>query len=246
MGRTAGTASCTRGFYSPGDARHCGRGCELPRVPSAYSCCRRRAAPGKRCQQLLAAVPAFELALRMRREGAPLGEVFSFLSALYFRGKLTYAQRFATPPDGCPGVLVITPDRGLVAPETAITTRRPARVRAGADRRGRAPLCGAAARRRARAARRGCRAAREVVLLGSIATPKYVDVLLPVFGRRAALPGRFRRPRRHEPRRAAAARRARRARARLSARRRRHAPRPARGEDCGSDATPQMKETRWL
>ena len=38
----------------------------------------------------------------MQREGAPLGEVFSFLSALYFRGKLTYAQRFAAPPDGCP------------------------------------------------------------------------------------------------------------------------------------------------
>ena len=50
---------------------------------------------------LLGPRAAFELAVRMRGEGAPLGEVFSFLSALYFRGKLTYARRFATPPEGC-------------------------------------------------------------------------------------------------------------------------------------------------
>ena len=38
----------------------------------------------------------------MRDGGAPIGEVFSFLSSLYFRGKLTYAQRFAAPPTGVP------------------------------------------------------------------------------------------------------------------------------------------------
>jgi hypothetical protein len=28
-----------------------------------------------------------------------LGDVFAFISGLYFRGKLTYAMRFAAPPD---------------------------------------------------------------------------------------------------------------------------------------------------
>ena len=50
---------------------------------------------GKRCQQLLSKRAEFELAVRLRLEGASLGEVFSFLSALYFRGKLTYARAFA-------------------------------------------------------------------------------------------------------------------------------------------------------
>jgi hypothetical protein len=139
---------------------------------------------------LLARQAAFELALRMRRDGAPLGEVFAFLSALYFRGKLTYAQRFATPPEGSPGVFVITPDRGLVVPETAITI---ADVRAFA----RVPI-DAGELRYAGPLRRGAQALRarlprsaEVVLLGSIATPKYVDVLLAAFGRSLLFPGDF-------------------------------------------------------
>jgi hypothetical protein len=145
---------------------------------------------GKRCQLLLREGAAFELALRMEREGAPLGEVFSFLSALYFRGKLTYAQRFAAPPEGCPGVLVITPDRGLLGPETAITRSD---VRAFA----RVPI-DAGERRYVRPLRSGALALRErlphgseVVLLGSIATPKYVDVLLGVFGAALRFPPDF-------------------------------------------------------
>ena len=43
----------------------------------------------------------FDLATRLRSPGgAPLGEVFSFLSGLYFRGKLAYGRRFACAPDG--------------------------------------------------------------------------------------------------------------------------------------------------
>ena len=83
---------------------------------------------GKRCAQLVARGADFELAVRVRDGGAPIGEVFSFLSSLYFRGKLAYARRFAAPPAGCPGVLVITAGRGLVPPETAITIARRARV----------------------------------------------------------------------------------------------------------------------
>ena len=70
----------------------------------------------------------------------------------------------------------------------------------------------------------------DVVLLGSIASAKYVDVLTAVFGERLRFPDRLRRPRRHEPRRAAAALRAIGRRAALRAGRRRGAPRAAPAE----------------
>jgi hypothetical protein len=145
---------------------------------------------GKRCQQLLSERAEFELAVRMRVEGAPLGEVFSFLSALYFRGKLAYARRFATPPANAPGVLVITPDRGLVAPDTAITVedlRDFARVEIDANEaRYARPLRESALALRARLPRDT-----DLVLLGSIATAKYVDVLQPAFDRALRFPGDF-------------------------------------------------------
>ena len=145
---------------------------------------------GKRCGMLLAPRADFELATRLRRDGAPIGEVMSFLSALYFRGKLGYAQRFAAPPADCPGVLVITADRGLAAPETAITSRDLrafARVPIdAAEPRYAKPLGDAAAALRARTGDDA-----EVVLLGSIATPKYVDLLLATFGRALVFPGAF-------------------------------------------------------
>jgi hypothetical protein len=49
---------------------------------------------GVRAQWLLRKNSRSDLAQRLRNPGAPLGEVFSFLSALYFRGKLAYAQAF--------------------------------------------------------------------------------------------------------------------------------------------------------
>ena len=145
---------------------------------------------GVRCRQLLDARAAFELAVRVRGAGAPLGDVMSFLSALYFRGKLTYARRFAAPPAGCAGALVITPDRGLVPPEATITSgdvRAFARVPIDADeRRYVEPLRSAAHDLRERLPRSA-----EVVLLGSIATPKYVDVLLAAVGPALRFPSDF-------------------------------------------------------
>ena len=145
---------------------------------------------GKRCDQLLARGASFELARRLRARGAPLGEVFSFVSSLYFRGKLTYARHFAAPPPGRPGVLVITAGRGLVDPDTAITSRdvrafRRVSIEAGEPRYV-APL-----RSDAEALRAQLGDAAEVVLLGSIATAKYVDVLGAVFGRALRFPGDF-------------------------------------------------------
>ena len=145
---------------------------------------------GKRCQLLLREGASSELARRIHGDGAPLGEVFSFLSSLYFRGKLTYASRFAVPPEGCPGVLVITADRGLVPPETPIGARDlhafgRVPIDAG-ERRYAAPL-----RRDAAALRARLPGDAQVVLLGSIATAKYADVLLATFGTALRFPGDF-------------------------------------------------------
>jgi hypothetical protein len=136
---------------------------------------------GKRAQLLLSRDAGFELATRVRREGAPLGEVFSFLSSLYFRGKLAYAQRFARPPARCPGVFVITTNLGLVEPGTATTL---------ADLRGfaRVPID---LRDGALALRERVPARTQIVLLGSIATPKYVDPLREVFGSALVFPPEF-------------------------------------------------------
>src|SRR5690349_6292105 len=79
---------------------------------------------GRRAQILLAPHASFDLAVRVRADaGAPLGEVYSFLSGLYFRGKLAYARRFADVAEGA-GVFVITPSEGLLAPETPIDAAR--------------------------------------------------------------------------------------------------------------------------
>lgn len=133
----------------------------------------------------------FPLALALRDGGrAPLGEVFSFLSGLYFRGKLAYARAFAERlPDSEP-VLVITQDRGLVSPDEFVTladVRAFARSPIDADNlQYRAPLL-------LDAEKLGALFPDEldVVLLGSIASGKYVDVLLPIFGDRLLFPEQF-------------------------------------------------------
>src|SRR5712691_10328264 len=63
----------------------------------------------------------FDVAVRLREQGASLGEIFAFVSGLYFRGKSMYASPLAAPPPGVPGSLVITAGRGLLSPETLIS-----------------------------------------------------------------------------------------------------------------------------
>src|SRR5207253_9967168 len=65
-----------------------------------------------------------ELSSRLRGPGAPLGEVFSFISALYFRGRLAYATRFAQAPPAVDRAFVITACGGLITPETMVTRER--------------------------------------------------------------------------------------------------------------------------
>jgi hypothetical protein len=129
----------------------------------------------------------FPLACRLRDDGAPIGDVMSFMSGLYFRGKHAYARAFARPPTGQPGAFVVTPNRGLWPAEEPITARELAGLAAGdidaGDPRYRRPLLADA--------RRLARAEVEVVLLGSIASGKYVDVLGAVLGERLLFPPAF-------------------------------------------------------
>ena len=132
----------------------------------------------------------FNLARRLRSDDLPtLGEVFSFLSGLYFRGKLAYAKAFAEPAAGGADVLVITPNRGLVRADQPIgiaDLKAFAEVDINADDpRYRKPL-----QRDVRKLAKGLPNA-EIVLLGSIATGKYVEVLLENFGARLLFPADF-------------------------------------------------------
>jgi hypothetical protein len=143
-----------------------------------------------RGQLLLNGSSAFELAQRIRRQGAPLGEVFTFISSLYFRGKLAYAEGFSNPPAGLPGTLILTSSRGLLAPETVVTLDDLREMSAVPiepdDARYREPLC-----RDAHALACRLPTGSKVVLLGSIASRKYVDPLLEVFGAILFFPQEF-------------------------------------------------------
>jgi hypothetical protein len=128
------------------------------------------------------------------REGAPIGEVFQYLSGLYFRGKLAYARRFARPPASSgivgSGALVITANRGLVPVETRVCIEH---LEAFSEtdihheeRRFRAPLV-----RDARLLLDAIGPEAEVVLLGSVAQAKYTAPLLEVFGDKLLFPSDF-------------------------------------------------------
>ena len=140
---------------------------------------------GKRAKILLNPSATFPLAVRLREpEGAPIGEVFAFLSGLYFRGKLAYAGAF-----GPRSSYVITTDRGLVDPNSRV-------MRADLEAFASVDLAEAGEDFLVPFTRDATRIAREsltepVVLLGSIATKKYVDPLLRVFGDRLLFPGDF-------------------------------------------------------
>ncbi len=120
-----------------------------------------------------------ELGRKLRAGDATIGEVFTWLSALYFRGKLTYARAFGEPLVMAAGVGLCSPDRPLRADELAELGRSEIESPEFAR------LLGehAAALKEARPDR--------VVLLGSIATGKYVRALLDVFGDALLFPETF-------------------------------------------------------
>lgn len=145
---------------------------------------------GRRAATLLNPAAEFPLALQLRqREGAPLGEVFAFLSGLYFRGKLTYARAFATA-DAAALIRIITTSRGLLEPEYRVRAEDLREFAAVDLSAGWAafqdPLL-----RDARRLDRELGGEARVVLLGSIASDKYVAPLTTVFGERLVFPTDF-------------------------------------------------------
>src|SRR6266481_7462319 len=145
-------------------------------------------AGGERARMILRNQAQFPLARRLRgKSGALIADVFTFLSGLYFRGKITYANAFARLACGTPGVLVITPTRGLIDARTRIhldDLREFAEVDIHEDdSRYRVPI-----ERDAQLLAQKLPVESEVILLGSIASGKYVDVLLATFRDRLRFP----------------------------------------------------------
>jgi hypothetical protein len=145
---------------------------------------------GKRAQLLLRSEAEFDLACRVRSDGARLAEVFGFLSGLYFRGKVAYAARFAQPPDGVAGAYCITTNRGLL-PLDAMLTWRDLHSFDAVDIDARIPEYTVPLNETAMALAARLPRNTEIVLLGSVATQKYASVLRPVFGNRLRYPKTF-------------------------------------------------------
>lgn len=146
---------------------------------------------GERAALLMRERARSETARQLRSAaGAPLRDVFTFLSSLYFRGKAAYAVTFARPPAGLPGALAITPGAGLLTLDYAVnveTLAKFASVEVKANNAGFSePL-----RRDARALCESVDADCRFVLLGSIATGKYVGPLLDTLGERLLFPAEF-------------------------------------------------------
>jgi hypothetical protein len=148
-------------------------------------------AGGERAQMILRDQAQFPLARTLRgKSGAPIADVFTFLSGLYFRGKIAYATAFARPNRGTPGVLVITPTRGLIDARTRIRLDD-LREFAAVDIHENDPRYRLPMERDARRVASKLPAKSEVILLGSIATGKYVEVLLAIFGDQLRFPTEF-------------------------------------------------------
>src|SRR5262249_47187269 len=141
-------------------------------------------------RQVVREQASFDLAVKLRMQGAPLGEVFSFISGLYFRGKIAYAKAFAAPPPGAGGAYVITAAGGLLPPETPVTLQTLLDLGAApidaAESRYRLPL-ERDARLLAELAGEAC----DIVLLGSVASGKYTEPLVEIFGESLLFPAEF-------------------------------------------------------
>jgi hypothetical protein len=146
---------------------------------------------GKRAGYLLNGKSASSLALQLRSsDGAVLGDVFTFMSALYFRGKIAYAATFAKPPAGWDGVQVIVPGRGLCPASVRIDLKALQEIASVEvdldDRRYTRPLKRDAAR-----LAQDLGPSDSVVLLGSVATKKYLVPLGDVLGAQLHYPAAF-------------------------------------------------------
>jgi hypothetical protein len=139
---------------------------------------------------LLREQAAFDLAVKLRAGSATIGEIYTFISGLYFRGKIAYAQAFGSGTTVLPPALVIVPGAGLLPPETIVTVeqlRAIAEISVDEDNPSfRDPLL-QAARLLDEHSERAC----QYVLLGSVASAKYTAPLLEMFGERLLFPPDF-------------------------------------------------------
>jgi len=144
---------------------------------------------GRRAKMLMNPAAEFPLAGRLRDSGLALGEAFSFMSGLYFRGKLAYARAFARTT-ATPGAYVITPGSGLLDPDSVIRHDdlvAMAAVSVSLDE----PKYYEPLEEDARRLAGSIAEDDAVVLLGSIATNKYVEVLSRSLGDRLLFPAEF-------------------------------------------------------
>jgi len=146
---------------------------------------------GQRAKLVFNPAAAFPLAEALRgADGAPLGDVFSFVSGLYFRGKRAYAEAFGLAPPGLSPGLVISPAEGLRflhEPVTVERLRRWAEVPVDEhEPRFVRPLV-----EHAEALARALDDSTRFVLLGSVATDKYVVPLTGALGQRLLFPPDF-------------------------------------------------------
>jgi hypothetical protein len=148
---------------------------------------------GIRAKQFTSPNAKFEAARLYRSpEGVPIAMAFAFMSSLYFRGKIGYALHFAAPSPaiGGYGIYIIAPGFGLVPPDWRLTPER-MKVMAktpvdAAKRNYRKPL-----EEHARELAAKLEPEARVVLLGSVASGKYVDILWPIFKHQLRFPTAF-------------------------------------------------------
>ena len=132
----------------------------------------------------------FELAERLRGGSVSIGEVYTFISGLYFRGKMAYARAFANAPNAVHSAMIIVPGEGLVPLDTPVTSEQWITIGSISIENNHQAFRTALVRdalRIKQAVRPDC----SFVLLGSIASDKYTEPLLEVFGERLVFPADF-------------------------------------------------------
>lgn len=146
---------------------------------------------GVRGRRLLDGAGPPELAAGLENGGrVPLGEVFASISSLYYRGKRQYARTFGRRSSGGTAVFSITSCLGVV-PESRPVCLDDLRVLAGEEIDPDSPDYLDPLMATAESLDQELDGTGEIVLLGSVATGKYVEPLSAIFGRRLLFPRSF-------------------------------------------------------
>jgi hypothetical protein len=137
-------------------------------------------ASGKRAGYLTSGKSSLSTEFRST-EGCALSEAYAFMSSLYFRGKLAYSQKYGDQS------FIITPGFGLVSLDWKLTASRFSQIRE-TQVSAKSPVYVDPFRRDAE---KIAALDSQIILLGSIATGKYLDVLKPIFGSNLFYPEKF-------------------------------------------------------